>query len=331
MELQQLYYFKTIAQSGSLARASEILYVTPPSLSKSLSRLEAELAVPLFDRIGNNRIRLNNNGRIFLNGIESGIGAIEETVRILQDLNAPELGSIRYAVSGYDLIESMLEGFIDRHPGIHMFQMFLSSSEMEQALDDGRIDFAVNYIPPSNERFSFTPIIHGRFMALVGKDHPLAKKESIALSELASESFVINNSCIDQPGLIKDLCKQSGFKPDIIFEGDAPHVLRKILETGKAVGLTPSHAEARVQRGQEPRAPFSPDLISIPIHEPDTSYQIGIITLKDHYITRASENFISYLTEEMPKYQKSLQIQPSGRLQNPQLLKSRSKATSQSK
>ena len=65
MELQQLKYFKTVAETGKISDAAQMLFVSAPALSTSISRLEKELGVQLFDRT-NNRIILNQQGQILL-------------------------------------------------------------------------------------------------------------------------------------------------------------------------------------------------------------------------------------------------------------------------
>ena len=65
MELQQLKYFKAVAEVGKISDAAESLFISAPALSTSISRLEKELGVQLFDRT-NNKISLNIQGQIFL-------------------------------------------------------------------------------------------------------------------------------------------------------------------------------------------------------------------------------------------------------------------------
>ena len=65
MELLQLLYFQVVAQEEHIPRAANTLHVSQPALSKTIKRLEDELGVPLFTRVGKT-IRLNANGEIFL-------------------------------------------------------------------------------------------------------------------------------------------------------------------------------------------------------------------------------------------------------------------------
>ena len=64
MELQQLKYFKAVAEIGKISDAAESLFISAPALSTSISRLEKELGFTLFDRT-NNKIVLNQQGRLF--------------------------------------------------------------------------------------------------------------------------------------------------------------------------------------------------------------------------------------------------------------------------
>ena len=69
MDLTQLKYFQAVAKTGNVSKAAEKLFVTQPNLSKSISRLEDELGVPLFEH-RRGKILLNEYGRVFLGSVE---------------------------------------------------------------------------------------------------------------------------------------------------------------------------------------------------------------------------------------------------------------------
>ena len=79
MELLQLHYFKVVARTESITKASEELYITQPALSKNISRLENEVGARLFDRVGN-RIQLNQFGMAFLKHINKVSSELAEGV-----------------------------------------------------------------------------------------------------------------------------------------------------------------------------------------------------------------------------------------------------------
>ena len=82
MELLQLQYFRELARNGHLSKTAEALHIAQPSLSQILKRLESEIGVPLFDRVGN-RIVLNDSGRIFLKYSDEIFAALDRAVQEL--------------------------------------------------------------------------------------------------------------------------------------------------------------------------------------------------------------------------------------------------------
>ena len=78
MDIQQMKYFKTVAEKGKISEAAESLFISAPALSTSVARLEKELGVKLFDRT-NNKIVLNRQGELFLD-------YVNETMENLEDL-----------------------------------------------------------------------------------------------------------------------------------------------------------------------------------------------------------------------------------------------------
>jgi len=76
MELLQLKYFKTVAEMGKISAAAQALFISAPALSTSISRLEKELGVSLFDRT-NNRIHLNRQGQILLRYVNQVFSSLD--------------------------------------------------------------------------------------------------------------------------------------------------------------------------------------------------------------------------------------------------------------
>ena len=77
MKINQLYYFKTVAELGKISLAAKKLYVSPPALSIAISNLERDLGVRLFER-SNNRILLNEQGRAYLEFVNQILDDLEE-------------------------------------------------------------------------------------------------------------------------------------------------------------------------------------------------------------------------------------------------------------
>ena len=86
MKLNQLIYFKTVAETGKISLAAKKLYVSAPALSIAIANLEKELGVQLFERTVN-RIVLNEQGKLYLTHVNKILGDISLAKQEVQDLN----------------------------------------------------------------------------------------------------------------------------------------------------------------------------------------------------------------------------------------------------
>ena len=83
MKMTQLLYFKTVAEDGRISVAAKKLYVTAPAVSISISTLERELGVPLFDRV-KNRLVLNEQGQVYLQYVNQIFDDLEKAKEAVQ-------------------------------------------------------------------------------------------------------------------------------------------------------------------------------------------------------------------------------------------------------
>lgn len=205
MTFLQLEYFSAVARLGSISRVAEQYNISPAALSRSISQLERELGVELFDHEGRS-IVLNNNGSIFL---QYAIEVLDSMFLARQRLSDPTLKRV---------VRARFDVLLDE-PG-----------ELPIAFKLARPDTLVEMIPPhaSTTRYdvrffatldvidnpSYELICSERFVAALPASHPLASAESIHLAELRDELFVVFK--YDQhERTIAELCGECGFTPRI--------------------------------------------------------------------------------------------------------------------
>ena len=93
MNLNQLQYFKILAQEEHYTRAAQMLSITQPSLSHAIAQLEEELGTRLFEKKGRN-IVLTRYGKLFLPYVEESLKVLEEGVQRTRELNGSKEGII---------------------------------------------------------------------------------------------------------------------------------------------------------------------------------------------------------------------------------------------
>ena len=96
MEWQQLEYFRVVAKTEHFRKASELLAISQPALSRSINKLEEELGISLFDRTGRS-VKLNKFGRLFLKRVENGLNEISIGIQEINQLKNPYTGTISIA------------------------------------------------------------------------------------------------------------------------------------------------------------------------------------------------------------------------------------------
>lgn len=302
MDYTQLLYFKTAARLGSITEASKQLYVTQPNISRAIARLEKELGVHFFDRIGGNRIQLNHVGKIFLERVECAFGELQEGIRELEDYNGKETGVISFSIPQHRLFSSLMADYMKNHSGVKIKQYLHSNQESKALLLTRDLDFAITFVRPGQEDdcFSYVPLLQDEMFMLVSVDNPLAQKEVIDLSDIRDERIAINNSCIDYMSIFGEYCQQAGFVPRAIFEGDDASVMHDLLHSNHVVSPIPAVLQMRMDTGNEPSGQPSKQIVPLRIRNPECRYELGILTLKGHYMTLASKSFLDYLQTTLP-------------------------------
>jgi DNA-binding transcriptional LysR family regulator len=149
MTLQQLNYFLAVAEERSFSRAAGTLHLTQQSLSEQIKRLESELGVPLFVRAGR-RLELTEAGRLFRPEAERTIAAAEEAREVVRELRTLEGGSVSFGTFGsahHYLLTGLVRDFRRRHPHVRVRVVGQNSSEVADAVRDGRLEAGLIVLP----------------------------------------------------------------------------------------------------------------------------------------------------------------------------------------
>ena len=133
MLLSQLEYFRVVAKHEHISHAAEELRIAQPALSTTISKLEKELGVPLFDRIGRN-IELNDAGRRLLAHADYLFEQIEEMEKSLEQTREILENEVAISVSNSMFLGGWLHNFVLDNPKIRLHQRMLSEDQMLEAL-----------------------------------------------------------------------------------------------------------------------------------------------------------------------------------------------------
>ena len=219
--LHQLLYFRTLARIQHYTKASQVLFISQPSLSHAISELEKELSVSLFERQGK-KISLSPQGEVFLRSVEEALDKLDEGLNAIKAINPfmsrVNLGYI-HSLSSPFIPDMLLKFYGDKdNKGIAFNFSQNLNSVLVEALDEGRIDLA--FCPNPDKETAIVPILRQDLYIIMPKDHRYAGRSEIDVGEIEQEPLIVMDRKAGLRRTIDELFRNRGFKPTISFEAE---------------------------------------------------------------------------------------------------------------
>lgn len=243
MNLQQLEYFKIIAEVENFTTASNLLSVSQPALSKSISKLEEELEVPLFEKNGRN-IKLTHFGKTFLSHTNIALLEIEKGIKELKELVNPNTGSISISSTssiGTYFMPFIISNFLNKNPNTKFQFSHDSVKNIICNLKSRKIDLGfyecIDTVNIPNEIESI-PIKKEEYVLIVPKNHYLSKRTKVSLKELENESFVA--FCVENKDKLLSYSDFLGYIPKISIRPSESSMLEGLVAAGGGISIVPN-------------------------------------------------------------------------------------------
>ena len=239
MNLQQLEYFKVIAETKNFTTASNILLVTQPALSKAISKLEEELNVPLFEREGRN-IKITKYGDVFLKYAESALNDIERGIEKIQDMKKND-GIISIASTYYigaTIIPFLISNFLNSNMQTKFNFNNESTDEILKDLKYGKIDLGFfDNIKRINDypEIEVSLVKKEEYVLIVPKNHYLSNKEEVYLKDLKEENFIVYNTRDNEKKI--SYAELIGYTPKISVEPTEASMLASLVSAGAGISI----------------------------------------------------------------------------------------------
>jgi len=236
MELMQLRYFKALAETGSLSKTAEKLYITPPALSSSLARLERELGTTLFDR--SRTLVLNERGIVFLDYITQSLDALDNAKKALDELCDVQHARLSVGVASSVIWHDMFLAFLKAYPNITLDQKLVTLSDMSSERILNEFDFIIAAPEDLSTENLHSVVLYNddRPTLMVPSNHPLANSSGVTLHDVKDEGFIAMSKGTSSRRFFDGLFTIAGIKPNIVVEC-SPQMRRALLMEGRGIGL----------------------------------------------------------------------------------------------
>lgn len=244
MTLQQLRYFKEMADTLHYTQAAKKLNISQPSLSYALQELSKELGVTLFETTGK-KTALTTDAQTFLPYVESALNILNQGRQHLHNLHISHSGSINlgyiYTVS-FDIIPHIIDDFSGARKHLKTnfnFQVSKTNTLIEKLLN-GSLDIVI--APASNpidSSIEVLPIIQQELYLLVHKSHHLSSKAHVDIDDFKDEPFIMIQKDTDLYTRTEQFFKDSKVIPKIAYTVDECNSMAAFVSSNLGVGIMP--------------------------------------------------------------------------------------------
>jgi DNA-binding transcriptional LysR family regulator len=251
VELRHLRYFIALAEAKSFGRAAAALGIAQPALSQQIRKLENELDVVLFVR-GNDGSHLTPAGEAFLPGATASVADVADAVATAKRVGRGESGRLKVGFIGSsadNLIPAALRLFGKERPDVEISLTETDIAQLPGCFERNELDVAFVRRPVDDPTLLTELVLVDEVVAVLPDDHPLTGEQSIPLSALAQDAWVVPPASVSRAFremFVAD-CSRSGFEPTIGAEASTPEAIIGLIASGTGVSMLPkgSHSLPR--------------------------------------------------------------------------------------
>jgi LysR family transcriptional activator of glutamate synthase operon len=239
MELQQLKYFRAVAEQEHVTQAAKKLFVSQSAVSRAVTQLEQELGVSLFHRQGR-AVVLSRQGKTFLENVTRAQGILEAGRRQLTEESGKETGIVALGFLpslGLAMVPQLLRDFRKIHPAVRFVLVQQSARELIDHL------FAGLSTPGlfDQKDVQWTHLFDEELVLTVPRKHRLASQRTVRFNELNKETFLTLSPGNTLRVILEQACAKASISPQIAFESTDVSTLRGMIAAGLGIGLLPTN------------------------------------------------------------------------------------------
>lgn len=244
MNLRDLKYLVALADHKHFGRAAAACYVSQPTLSTQIRKLEDELGVPLVERAPR-KVMLTPAGRDAADRARRIVAEVDQMKEAARRSQDPEAGTVRLGVFptlGPYLLPHVVPRIRARFPHLELLLVEEKSDVLLTRLREGRLDAGLLALPVADDQLHTEFLFEEPFVLAVPESHPLAKRDSLSMAELSQQQLLLleDGHCLREQAL--DVCRLSGANEKSEFRATSLETLRQMVAADVGITLLPTLA-----------------------------------------------------------------------------------------
>ncbi|QQK75686.1 LysR family transcriptional regulator [Salicibibacter cibarius] len=289
MNFRELEVFRIIAEYKSFTLASEQLYISQPSLSKTIKKLEEKLNAELFDR-SNRSLQLTDEGKLLYNKTLIILREVKDLEGKLQNNEGQISGLLRIGIPqilGSFFFPKISKYFKDHYPHVEIVISEEGSLLTEKRVHKGELDAAIAVLPIHNEQLQEQVISDEPFVACLPYNHSLINEKTIQMKQLQDETWIMFDRSFALRKLLEESCYKSNFRPNTLYSTTQWDLLLSLVEAGLGITVIPKPVALK----------WHGSFIIRDLSDSYISWRVGLITNKKRHQSHALKALVRSIHE----------------------------------
>lgn len=242
ISLRQLQIFDAIVRTGSFTRAAEALFLTQPTVSMQIRKLEEGIGMTLFEHVGK-LTHLTDAGRVVQAHARDALEALGNLHMEIADMKGLKTGTLRLAVvtTAKYFAPRALGQFCERHPGVEVALKVTNRERLLERLAGNVDDLYVMGRPPDSDDVVFEPYLENPLVVVASCNHPLAGRKRISSHELSECWFIMREPGSGTRMATEDWFASHGIRPRIRMELGSNEAIKQAIVSGLGIAILSRH------------------------------------------------------------------------------------------
>lgn len=304
MDLKQFEYVLTINEERSFSKAAKKLFISQPSLSQYINRLETQLGVTLFDR-NTSPLTLTYEGGLYIETALNILSILDNLQKKFDDVSDLKIGRLNIGLTpskANSPLPAILPVFKERYPGIELVITEANSSSLEDLLSRGLVDLCIMNLPIKSKNIEYEEILEEKiYLAAPPSYEPITPESEeyplINIKDLSDKPFILLHEGQRIRQIADNLFADAGIKPKILLETASIETALRLSAAGMGFCFVP---ESYIHSGS-----FEEQPKYFRFSEPAFTWTLVMAFRQNAYHTKAAVAFENIVKEVLGQKEKA--------------------------
>ena len=292
MDIYQLSYFRKVAETGSISRAAEELFITQPAVSKQMKALEDELGERLFDRLGK-KVFLTRAGEVLFSHAGKILRSVADAKTAVRDMSEECSGELVIGTSDHislHRLPGVLKTYITTFPKVDLKLRCHRSETIIEMVNRNAVDLGIVTLPPLLKNLISKTVWTDPLSLVFPRGHPLESLPSVRLRDVVSYGMILPESETTTRKAIDLVFSKKRLVPNVAMEVAYIETIKGLVKAGLGISILPDKAvEQEVKAGV---------LVRMQLTDAPFTRNLGVTYLREKFLSRPAREFINCLDKE---------------------------------